>query len=62
MNDEPDIHEPEHDHLLDHEFHDLDPALQDEADPMFDPVDEDEGADDLDEVDWDEGVDLYDDL
>ncbi|MFK8331805.1 hypothetical protein M2D63_017500 [Pseudomonas sp. BJa5] len=62
MNDEPDIHEPEHDHLLDHEFYDVDPSMQDEADPMFDPVDDDEGADDLDDVDWDEGVDLYDDL
>ncbi|WP_431311958.1 hypothetical protein [Pseudomonas alkylphenolica] len=60
MHDEPDIHEPEHDHLLDHEFYDLDPAQQDEVDPLFDPQD-DESADTLDEMDWDEGVDPLDD-
>lgn len=66
MYDEPDIHEPEHDHLLDHEFHEVDPALQDEVNPLFDPQDEDEDeaaeADALDEMDWDEGVDPLDDL
>ncbi|MDD2058904.1 hypothetical protein N5D52_23250 [Pseudomonas sp. GD03860] len=59
MHDEPDIHEPEHDHLLDHEFHDGDCALQDEVDPMYDPVDDHE---DEDEVDWDEGVNTLDDV
>ncbi|MCW2271009.1 hypothetical protein D3C77_16530 [compost metagenome] len=57
MHDEQDLHEPEHDHLLDHEFYDADPALQDEVDPMYDPADEEE-----DDVDWDEGVDTLDDL
>jgi hypothetical protein len=61
MHDEPDIHEPEHDHLLDHEFYDGEPVQQDEVDPLFDPQD-DEQADALDEIDWDEGVDPLDDL
>jgi hypothetical protein len=61
MSDDLDIHEPEHDHLLDHEFDEIDPALQDEVDPLFDPQD-DEHADALDEMDWDEGVDPLDDL
>jgi len=58
MHDEQDLHEPEHDHLLDHEFHDDDCAFQDEVDPMDDPADDEED----DEVDWDEGVDTLDDL
>ncbi|AIL62446.1 hypothetical protein PSAKL28_32800 [Pseudomonas alkylphenolica] len=62
MHDEPDIHEPEHDHLLDHEFYDGEPVQQDEVDPLFDPQDDDEQADALDEIDWDEGVDPLDDL
>ncbi|MDD2046073.1 hypothetical protein [Pseudomonas putida] len=62
MHDEPDIHEPEHDHLLDHEFYDGEPVQQDEVDPLFDPQDDDEQADALDETDWDEGVDPLDDL
>lgn len=62
MHDEPDIHEPEHDHLLDHEFYEGDSSLQDEVDPLFDPQDDDEQADALDEMDWDEGVDPLDDL
>lgn len=61
MNDDLDIHEPEHDHLLDHEFYEVDATLQEEVDPLFDPQD-DEQADALDEVDWDEGVDPLDDL
>jgi len=61
MHDELDIHEPEHDHLLDHEFYESDPDHQDEVDPLFDPQD-DEPVDALDEVDWDEGVDPLDDL
>ncbi|WP_316250539.1 hypothetical protein [Pseudomonas fluorescens] len=62
MHDEPDIHEPEHDHLLDHEFYDGEPVQQDEVDPLFDPQDDDEQVDALDEIDWDEGVDPLDDL
>ncbi|MCU1719720.1 MULTISPECIES: hypothetical protein [unclassified Pseudomonas] len=57
MHDEDDIHEPEHDHLLDHEFHD-DDERETQADPMFDDVeDEDEEygldvLDDEDHEDW----------
>lgn len=40
MHDELDIHEPEHDHLLDHEFYESDPDHQDEVDPLFDPQDD----------------------
>lgn len=57
MHDEDDIHEPEHDHLLDHEFHDDDES-ETHADPMFDDV-EDENEeygldvlDDEDHEDW----------
>ena len=59
MHDEDEVHEPEHDHLLDHEFHD-DEGGEEHADPMFDDVeDEDEDAeygldvlDDEDHDDW----------
>ena len=48
MSDEIDIHEPEHDHLLDHEFHD------DEADDgleSLDPIDQEGWDDDLERLD-----------
>ncbi|MCY1335801.1 hypothetical protein D3C76_920000 [compost metagenome] len=45
MSDEPDIHEPEHDHLLDNDD-DLDDLFDDEPDDEaggdWDPVDEDD--------------------
>ncbi|WP_177431619.1 hypothetical protein [Pseudomonas huaxiensis] len=51
MHDEDDVHEPEHDHLLDHEFHDDDES-ETHADPMFDDVEDEEyGLDVLDEED-----------
>ncbi|ROL64845.1 hypothetical protein [Pseudomonas vranovensis] len=67
MNDDDlDIHEPEHDHLLDHEFAEDDYEPQDEVNPLFDPQDDDdEDARDCagdDEGFWDEGVDTLDDL
>ncbi|MDD1016803.1 hypothetical protein [Pseudomonas rubra] len=62
MNDDDlDIHEPEHDHLLDHEFFEDDDALQDEVNPLFDPHDDDDDEEDDDAL-WDEGVDTLDDL
>ncbi|QBF27127.1 hypothetical protein EXN22_16015 [Pseudomonas tructae] len=68
MNDDDlDIHEPEHDHLLDHEFFEDDDSLQEEVNPLFDPHDDDEEegtaerAED-DDAFWDEGVDTLDDL
>lgn len=56
MSDDPDIHEPEHDHLLDHEFaEDYEPG-ETEADPMFDEVEDEEYGldvlDDEDHEDW----------
>ncbi|OLS62345.1 hypothetical protein [Pseudomonas putida] len=59
MHDEDELHEPEHDHLLDHEFHDDEEGEQ-YADPMFDDVeDEDEeyGLDVLDDEDHDDHLD-----
>jgi len=56
MTDEDDIHEPEHDHLLDHEFHD-DEDAEAQADPMFDDVEDEEeeyGLDVLDDEDHDD--------
>jgi hypothetical protein len=51
MRDEDDLHEPEHDHLLDHEFHDhFDPEA--DAHGALDDVEEDESlADDFDDDD-----------
>lgn len=50
---DPDLHEPEHDHLLDREFDDdYDPG-EAEADPMFDDIEDEAeyGLDVLDEED-----------
>lgn len=52
MNDEIDIHEPEHDHLLDHEFDEDFDAVEAEANPLFDHADDDESEDD--DAEWDE--------
>ncbi|WP_327440447.1 hypothetical protein [Pseudomonas donghuensis] len=66
--DELDIHEPEHDHLLDHEFAEDDYPFQDEVNPLFDPQDDDEDEEGPgavagdDDAFWDEGVDTLDDL
>ncbi|MFJ4433457.1 hypothetical protein ACIPZG_21105 [Pseudomonas sp. NPDC089395] len=51
MHDEDDLHEPEHDHLLDHEFlyDDLEPEA--DAQGAEDEVEEDEALDDLDDED-----------
>lgn len=46
MHDDDDIHEPEHDHLLDHEFHDQYIAPEPEAGGM------DEDEDDEDDDAW----------
>ncbi|WP_426811390.1 hypothetical protein ABOC32_13640 [Pseudomonas sp. WOUb67] len=54
MHDEDDLHEPEHDHLLDHEF--LDEGMEPEADAQGaeDEVEEDEETlDDLDDEERD---------
>ncbi|HCN47456.1 MAG TPA: hypothetical protein DIT18_18805 [Pseudomonas sp.] len=59
MHDEDELPEPEHDHLLDREFHDDEEGEQ-HADPMFDDVeDEDEeyGLDVLDDEDHDDHLD-----
>ncbi|MHC6226114.1 hypothetical protein ACYU03_15310 [Pseudomonas sp. X10] len=52
MRDEDDIPEPEHDHLLDHEFHDGGAGQELDASPFDDALDEDEAL--LDEL---EGMD-----
>ena len=49
MSDEIDIPEPEHDHLLDHEFHDNESWVEEDAQAIFD--DEDEEDDDVDFLD-----------
>jgi len=51
MHDEDDLHEPEHDHLLDHEFlyDDLEPEA--DAQGAEDEVEENEELDDLDDED-----------
>lgn len=58
MNDDDiDLPEPEHDHLLDHEFDDLPEAGEDDASGLLDEFeaeeDEEEAADDWDEDDTD---------
>ncbi|WP_435607066.1 hypothetical protein [Pseudomonas knackmussii] len=56
MNDDDiDLPEPEHDHLLDHEFHDLPEAGEDDATGLLDEFEEHD-ADDGEEAadDWDE--------
>lgn len=61
MHDEDDLHEPEHDHLLDHEF--LDDEFDPEADAqglLDDAQDEEELWDDLDDQEhpaWHDDVD-----
>lgn len=49
MNDEIDIPEPEHDHLLDHEFHENESFAEADAQGFLD--DEDEVDDDVDYLD-----------
>ncbi|EPA93998.1 hypothetical protein D3C76_826380 [compost metagenome] len=52
MSDEIDIPEPEHDHLLDHEFHDEEAWVEQDAQGILDDEeDEDEEDDDLDYLD-----------
>ena len=52
MSDEIDIPEPEHDHLLDHEFHDEEAWVEQDAEGILDDEeDEDEEDDDLDYLD-----------
>lgn len=53
MNDDDiDLPEPEHDHLLDHEFHDLPETGEDDATGLLDEFEEEEEGAVLD--DWDE--------
>lgn len=56
MHDDPDIHEPEHDHLLDHEFDEGYEPVEDEVNPLFDDSDDEEeyGLDVLDDEDHDD--------
>ncbi|WP_181432060.1 MULTISPECIES: hypothetical protein [Pseudomonas] len=52
MSEERDIPEPEHDHLLDHEFHDDESWVEDDAQAIFDEEDaEDDDVDFLDQID-----------
>jgi hypothetical protein len=58
MSDEIDIPEPEHDHLLDHEFHDNESWAEEDAQAVFDDEDEeDDDVDFLDQVDQEDGDD-----
>ncbi|WP_166566917.1 hypothetical protein [Pseudomonas sp. R5(2019)] len=50
MSDEIDIHEPEHDHLLDHEFYENEHAVEEEVQPLYD---DENGADDV----WEDDLD-----
>lgn len=52
MSEERDIPEPEHDHLLDHEFHDDESWVEEDAQGIMDE-DEDE-VDFLDQIDQDD--------
>ncbi|WP_419709514.1 hypothetical protein [Pseudomonas sp. NFX224] len=52
MSEERDIPEPEHDHLLDHEFHDDDSWAEEDAQAIVD--EEDEDVDFLDQIDQDD--------
>ncbi|WP_177409032.1 hypothetical protein [Pseudomonas sp. R37(2017)] len=49
MSEERDIPEPEHDHLLDHEFHDEQPWGEEDAQAIFD--EEEDDVDFLDQID-----------
>jgi hypothetical protein len=52
MSEEIDIPEPEHDHLLDHEFHDHESWAEEDAQGVYDDVDdEDEEPDAFDFLD-----------
>jgi len=55
MSEERDIPEPEHDHLLDHEFHDDESWVEDDAQSIVDDeVDEVDDVDFLDQIDQDD--------
>ena len=55
MSEEIDIPEPEHDHLLDHEFHDQEPWVEEDAQGILDDEDEElYNLDDLDSIDQEE--------
>ncbi|PRA53713.1 hypothetical protein CQZ98_13675 [Pseudomonas sp. MYb115] len=55
MSEERDIPEPEHDHLLDHEFHDDEPWGEADAQGILDADDEeDDEVDYLDQIDQEE--------
>ncbi|QYX54518.1 hypothetical protein K3F44_09590 [Pseudomonas sp. S07E 245] len=55
MSDEHDLHEPEHDHLLDHEFLYEDFAPEADAQGLLDEVDDSD--DDYDHPAWHDDVD-----
>ncbi|MBF8756310.1 hypothetical protein [Pseudomonas guariconensis] len=61
MHDEDDLHEPEHDHLLDHEFLEEDVDPEADAHGLLDEAEEDETLlDDLDDEEhpaWHDDVD-----
>ena len=50
MNDDSDLHEPEHDHLLDHEFYDEYTTHEAEVSPLFDDEEEDDACGMLDDL------------
>jgi hypothetical protein len=52
MSEERDIPEPEHDHLLDHEFHDDESWVEEGAQAIAD--EEDDDVDFLDQIDQDD--------
>ncbi|MEJ5056911.1 MULTISPECIES: hypothetical protein [unclassified Pseudomonas] len=52
MSEERDIPEPEHDHLLDHEFHDDESWGEEDAQAIVD--EEDDDVDFLDQIDQDD--------
>ncbi|MNF87608.1 hypothetical protein D3C87_1171120 [compost metagenome] len=52
MSEERDIPEPEHDHLLDHEFHDDESWVEGDAQAIID--EEDDDVDFLDQIDQDD--------
>ncbi|WP_223504217.1 hypothetical protein [Pseudomonas sp. GL-RE-29] len=52
MSEERDIPEPEHDHLLDHEFHDDESWVEEDAQSIVD--EEDDDVDFLDQIDQDD--------
>lgn len=52
MSEERDIPEPEHDHLLDHEFHDDESWVEEDAQAIGD--EEEDEVDFLDQIDQDE--------